>query len=388
MRKIVGSLVLGVLVGACGGGGEAVKPVEAPAAPTVAPPTPPTPEVTPAPTAEAPAKPSAQDAAKALVGAVSDSLNTHDLAKFTATYTDDAVLVVAGNPEPIKGREAIGADTKRAFDAFPNLKMGFSRVWAKGDVYVCEWVDTATHSGDLMGIKATEKPVGYTGLSIVWVNADGKIKEEHRYLDLGTVLAQVGASKAKARPVATLPTSIEWHFAKSDAAEDKGVEGLKSAYAAFEKKDDKAMGDMSADDITWDDLLMPAPMKGKADAVKYWKTFMTAFPDLKAPATNSWGVEDFAIAEIAFTGTPKGAIMGLTSQTKKPVTLHIVDIVQMKDGKVTKGWSYGNGVELLMQFGLMRPPGGPAVKPEPKPPTPKTDGKGATPKTDTKPIKK
>jgi steroid delta-isomerase-like uncharacterized protein len=379
MRTIVGSLVLGALVVGCGGAGDAQKPVEAPPPPTVAPPTPPTTaDATPTPPDTTAAKPSTQDATKALVGAVSDSLNAHDSAKFAAIFADDAVLVVAGMPEPVKGREAIGADTKRFFDGYPNVKMGVSRVWGTGDVVVCEWVDNGTNSGEMAGMKATDKPVGYTGLSIVWVNGDGKIKEEHRYLDLGTILAQTGVSKAKARPITPLPTSTEWHFAKSDAGEDKGVEGLKAGYAAFEKKDDKAMGDMVTDDVLWDDLMAPAPTKGKAETVKYWKSFMTAFPDLKAPATNVWGVEDFAIAEMAFTGTPKGAIMGLTSQTKKPVALHLVDIVQTKDGKIVKGWSYGNSVELLAQFGLMKPAAAPKADAKP----------AAAPKADAKPAAK
>lgn len=373
MRTIFGSLVMGAIVVGCGGGGEGQKPVEAPPAPTVAPPAPTT-TAEPAPTTAAtPAKPSMQDMQKALVGAVVDSLNAHDPAKFSANYADDAVLVVAGMPDPIKGKDAIAADAKMAFSAFPNMKMGVSRAWGKNDVVVCEWVDNGTQSGDLMGIKATEKPVGYTGLSIVWVNADGKVKEEHRFFDVGTVMAQIGASKAKARPIPAIPSSVEWHWAKGDATEDKGVDAMKAGYAAFEKKDDKAMGDMVADDVVWDDLIAPAATKGKAETVKYWKAFMTAFPDLKSPPSNVWGVEDFAIAEITFTGTPKSAIMGLTSQTKKPVALHLVDIVQAKDGKIIKGWSYGNSAELLTQFGLMKPPGAAAAKTDAAKPAPKAD---------------
>ena len=388
MRTIVGSLVLSALVVACGAGGDAQKAVEAPPPPVVAPPTPPVTDTPPAATADtttAP-KPSMQDTAKALVGSMSDALNAHDQAKVAALYTDDAVLVFAGMPEPIKGKDAIGTDTKKFFDGFPNVKMGVSRVWAKGDVIVCEWVDNATNSGEMHGMKATDKPVGYFGLSVVWLSTDGKVKEEHRYVDIGTVLAQTGVSKAKARAIPPLPTSTEWHFAKSDAGEDKAVDAIKAGYASFEKKDDKAMGDMVTDDVVWDDLMAPAPTKGKAETVKYWKAFMTAFPDLKATTTNAWGVEDFAIAEMTFTGTPKAPIMGLTSQTKKPVALHLVDIVQTKDGKIVKGWSYGNGVELVAQFGLMKPPpGAPGAKADAKP-----DAKagGAAPKADAKPAPK
>src|ERR1700733_6373776 len=110
MRTIFGSVVLGAIVVACGGGGDSQNPVEAPPAPTVAPPAPTT-TADPAPTtAAAPAKPSMQDMQKALVGAVADSVNAHDPAKFSANYADDATVTIAGLPDSIKGKDAIAAD--------------------------------------------------------------------------------------------------------------------------------------------------------------------------------------------------------------------------------------------------------------------------------------
>jgi steroid delta-isomerase-like uncharacterized protein len=384
MRKVIGGLVLAALVAACGGSAETQKPIAAPLPPKDEPA--PTASDTTAPDAGAAAStpattaPSKEDSAKALVAALQDAINAHDPAKFAANYADDATVVVAGSPEPHKGTDAIAAHLKKALDGFPNAKVAWKRVWVKGDVLVGEWVETGTNSGPMMGMPATEKPVGYVGLSIFFTNDAGKVKEEHRYVDVGTILAQVGASKAKARPVATLPASTEWHWAKADAVDDKALAAVKSTYAAFEKKDDKAFADLNTDDIVWDDLVAPGPTKGKAEAVKQFKAFTAAFPDLKMQATSTWAVEDFVIAEVTTTGTPKGSFMGLVSQTKKPVTLHMADVVQLKDGKAVSGWSYGNSVELLSQFGLMKPPG--AAKPDAK-----ADAKPA-PKPETKPAAK
>lgn len=368
MRNVIGGLVLAALAAACGGSSDAQKPIAAPLAPKDEPPLAAAADTTSA-TADAgaaaptTATPSKDEAAKALVASIQDAINAHDPAKFAANYTDDATVVVAGSPAPHKGTDAIAAHLKKALDGFPNAKVAFRRVWVKGDVLVGEWVETATNSGPMMGMPATEKPVGYVGLSVLFTNDAGKVREEHRYVDVGTIMAQVGASKAKARPLATLPASIEWHWAKADADEKVGATA-KATYAAFEKKDEKAFADLNSDDIVWDDLVAPGPTKGKAEAVKQFKAFTTAFPDLKMQATNVWVVEDFAITEVTTTGTPKGSFMGLVSQTKKPVTLHMADVVQVKDGKAVNGWSYGNSVELLAQFGLMKTPG--ATKPEPK----------------------
>jgi steroid delta-isomerase-like uncharacterized protein len=307
------------------------------------------------------------------VGAIADAINAHDPAKFAASYADDATLTVAGFPEPIKGKDAIQADTKKYVDAFPNVKFAFARAWGKNEVLVTEWVVNGTHSGEFMGMKATEKPVGYTGLSIASVNPDGKIKEEHRYFDVGTMLAQMGMAPkgVKARAVPQLPSSVEWHWSKGD--EDKPVDVTKALYAATEKKDEKAFGDLVTDDIMWDDAMAPAPTKGKGDMLKGLKQFTAAFPDLKMTTSNAYGVEDFALVEYTLTGTNKASLMGLPI-AKKPVTLHGADVVLIKDGKVAKGWTYCNGAELLVQVGAMKPPGAPPAKdakPAPKPAAPK-----------------
>jgi hypothetical protein len=54
------------------------------------------------------------------------------------------------------------------------------------------------------------------------------------------------------------------------------------------------------------------------------------------------------------------------------VTLHGADVVLLKDGKIAKCWSYGNGAELLAQVGALKPPAPPKdAKAPPKPAAPK-----------------
>jgi hypothetical protein len=62
-------------------------------------------------------------------------------------------------------------------------------------------------------------------------------------------------------------------------------------------------------------------------------------------------------------GTHKGDL-GPLKATKKPVSLHGIDIMTIKDGKIQAGSGYSNSVELLAQTGLL-----------PKPKAAKTDAK-------------
>jgi steroid delta-isomerase-like uncharacterized protein len=161
----------------------------------------------------------------------------------------------------------------------------------------------------------------------------------------------------KGRPVPTLATGAPVVVVSTNAPEEaKNVEVANKMWAAFEKKSEADFLATQTDDVAWDDLTMPEPIKGKAATKKFFGDVTKAFPDVKVTPVNSWAVGDFVITENAVTGTHKGAFMGI-QPTKKSMTMHDIDIVQFKDGKMVKGTTYGNGGEMLMQLGLLPMPG-------------------------------
>jgi steroid delta-isomerase-like uncharacterized protein len=372
-------VAVGVLLAACGGGADENKGPATPTTPVA------TATATTAPTAEAPKKEepkqaqlSPAEAQKKTMMEFGAAMNAHDAKKVAALYTDNAVMKMAGMPD-LTGREAIQGHFQKMFDAMPNGKGADTRVWMKGDVAIGEWAMTGTHTGEFMGIKGTEKPVGMMGADVIWFTPEGQIKEQHSYMDMGTIMSQIGVSKHKARAVPTLPTTPPQVFTSTAAAdEQKNVDAATKMMGAFEKKSEADFIGAVADDITWDDMTQPETMKGKDSGKKYFKMMTTAFPDGKITSSNVWGIGDYVIVENTMTGTQKGAL-GPIAATKKPVTLHGIDIMQFKDGKIVKGWSYGNSGEMMMQLGLMPQPG--AAKADVK----KGDmKKGDAPKTDAK----
>ena len=165
--------------------------------------------------------------------------------------------------------------------------MGESRVFVKGEVVISEWVMTATHSGDLMGFKATEKPVGLQGASVMWFTPEGLIKEEHVYHNLSTILSQTGISKDKGRAVAALPSGApEIAIAKESPEEKANVELMEKLNKAWEAKKADDVVAVFGNDASWDDLTLPAPSKGAKEIKKYVGTFITAVPDAKLATTN------------------------------------------------------------------------------------------------------
>jgi len=374
----VAAVVLAVTLGACGG--EEAKPQPVVPQPAVEPA--PTPPVVEAPKEEAKPAPSMADMQKQTGMGIAQAMNAHDAKKMASFYTENAVIKFAGMPD-VTGRDAIAAMWQKNFDSVSNSKGGANHVYVKGDVVVIEFSWAGTDAG-MGGMKATEKPVGANGVDIMWFSPDGLVKEQHTYVDMGTIMSQVGASKQKARPVPTVPTTPPAvTVATNSADEQKNVDAATKMFGAFEKKSsDDFMGGAS-DDITWDDMTQPETMKGKAAGKKYFTAMTTAFPDVKATTQNAWGIGDVVIAEGTITGTQKGAFFGI-QPTKKQISLHGVDIIQFKDGKIVSGRSYGNGAEMMMQLGLMPQPGAKDAKGAP---AGKTDAKGAPAgKTDAKPA--
>ncbi len=353
MRKLSFGLAIGFVLVACGGGGEEAQPPKAPEPVATAPA--PTVSATAEAPKEEPKKESPAELQAKTLKAYGEALNAHDAKKLAGLYADNAVVKVAGAPDST-GRDAIAASYQKLFDAFSNYKSAPSRIFTKNDVAVVEWAFNGTHSGDLWGIKATEKPVGAQGVDVFWFDDKGQIKEQHVYYDGNTILAQAGVSKHKARPIPALPTAMPQPVTSSGSPEEqKNVDAVKAMDAALESKKEADFLATVADNVEYDDMTQPQTMKGKADAKKFFKEMTTAFPDAKFQVVNSWGFGDIVVAEGSMTGTNKGAFFGMPA-TKKPLSMKSIDIYQFKDGKLVHGWSYGNGADMMMQLGLMPQP--------------------------------
>ena len=113
------------------------------------------------------------------------AMNAHDAKKIASFYTENAVLKMAGMPDLDRSRGDRRRCGRRTSTPRRTRRARASRVFMKGDVVVVEWAWAGTHSGDMMGIKATEKPVGAMGVDVMWFSPDGLVKEQHTYIGHG-----------------------------------------------------------------------------------------------------------------------------------------------------------------------------------------------------------
>ncbi len=357
MRNVV--CLFPVFLALACGGGNAELPPPPPPPPAPAPPPPPPPKAAKAP--ESP-KPSLADLEKMALKGAAEALNGHDAKKVASAYTEDATITVAGLND-LSGRAAIAANMQEWFDTFSKVKVGFSRVWTKNDVMVIEWVLNGTHTGELFGVKGNDEPIGHLGLSVLFFDQDGRVKAEHRYGDLGTVMEQAtGKSK---KPIPAIPIAPEMISATGAPEEEARAEAVKAIYGAVEKKSEADFLAKLADDTEYEGHL--GTIKGKNDAKKFFGTFTKAFPDAKFDVTASWGVGDYAIVEYTLKATHKAPILNVPA-TNRRVTVHAVDVFKINDGKVQKAQTYSNGLELMSQLNVVKVDLQPTAA---SPPTPK-----------------
>lgn len=368
MRSTIIAALAVVTLGLAACGGEEPQPV----APPPPPPPPPAPTASAAPVdttpPPAPPKPVLADVIPQALKTMGDAFNAHDAQKMASIFTDDAAVYAYGEGEThSKGDMSNGM--QQFFQTFGDAKSAAPRVWIKGNVAIAEIVWAGTMTGDMMGMKANNKPVGGTRLHIMWFNDDGLVKEMHEYGDDASTMMQMMGKKG-APPVPTIPTNPpEVHVAKGTPDEDKLADLAKTVADTFSKDDAKAAAALFADDadMSMNDG-MPAT-KGKKAISKLIPTFYKTIPDMKDAVSNAWGVDGFVIVEHVISGTDKGA-MGPIPATGKPITgWHMADILQpTADGKIAHDWGYANTNEMLAQVGALKAPGGDNAKPAPAKP--------------------
>ena len=83
----------------------------------------------------------------------------------------------------------------------PDIRITVDQVIEEGDTTACRFTARGTHSGDGMGIKATNRPIRVTGMCMMrW--RDGQIIEGWNEFDAAGLMGQIGGPAGAAAPPA------------------------------------------------------------------------------------------------------------------------------------------------------------------------------------------
>jgi len=91
-----------------------------------------------------------------------------------------------------------------------------------------------------------------------------------------------------------------------------------------------------------------------ADAgVAVAETFLTAFPDMVFELRAQYAPsDDVSIIEFTAKGTHQAPLEDIPA-TGRPVTMHVCNVLEVRDGKIHREREYYDTISLLQQLGVM-----------------------------------
>jgi steroid delta-isomerase-like uncharacterized protein len=95
---------------------------------------------------------------------------------------------------------------------------------------------------------------------------------------------------------------------------------------------------------------------GPEGSIDFSRMWADGFPDGRVQVDNVFTAGDSVAVEYTGTGTQTGPLRspgGEIPATGRSVTLHLCDVLEIKDGKIRSVRSYFDSASLLMQLGVM-----------------------------------
>src|SRR5919112_982053 len=96
------------------------------------------------------------------------------------------------------------------------------------------------------------------------------------------------------------------------------------------------------------------PMDRDGNKKEFLAPFAKAFPDLHRNIVDMVAEGDKVAVSVNVTGTYKGEFQGIPA-TGKQVSFTAMDILTIKDGKVTEEWATADMMGLMQQIGAIPP---------------------------------
>jgi steroid delta-isomerase-like uncharacterized protein len=282
-----------------------------------------------------------------------DALNAHDVAQMDSYWTDDIVYDFVHQPPPLNGKEEVAALFGGLFQGIPDLHSTQTRILVSGNIMVTEAVVTGTHLGELSGIPATGNSLQMVALHI-WEFEGDKVKHVTEYLDMASMLMQIGVMPAAELDPALLVPSITLPEAEPI--------GLAPLEANAEANSLWNAHDLSvyAKVVHPDAEIQIAPLGltlSREGYIASQELYLLGFPDLNMEDIRTIDMGDgWVLNEILWKGTHTGLYFDILA-TGRPVEIMGAFLARYdSDGLITNLNIYFDNLTVLAQLGLFPPP--------------------------------
>jgi len=124
-----------------------------------------------------------------IVKEIFEAYNRRDIDFIINSFADDLIFVLPSG-ETI-GKDGLPQAYSMLFDVFQDGKWSTPRVISKGNVVAVEILVEGTHTGEFLGIPATDKKIEIPAVWFIDFNEEGKIERVIDYWNERRFIAQV-----------------------------------------------------------------------------------------------------------------------------------------------------------------------------------------------------
>jgi ketosteroid isomerase-like protein len=286
---------------------------------------------------------------KAVAEAYLSAIATPGMVALKPLLQDDAHLSFPGRDD-VRGREQVIRSHEVLFGAFDERKIATTRVFRTDSAQMLEWTMSGIQKREWLGLAPTNRQMAIQGITLLWTRDDGTITDVHVYFDVAVAKARLGVGP---RELVALP-SPKWPEGPAQVIEQAStpeeaanVKTVRAMLDALEDGSEQTFLAGIGDDIEIDADEHAQPEKGKEAQRTYFKTLRKSISQLDTQVEAIWGVGSFVVVEYFIKGLQLQAFQSIPFQRDRNIRMELVDVVDLKDGKMTRVWRYDNRDALV-----------------------------------------
>jgi ketosteroid isomerase-like protein len=256
---------------------------------------------------------------------------------------DDATFIYVDTKNNAHGRNDVLASHQALFGEIEPRTFAPTRVLVTDRNQVIEWTLEGKD-------KTSKKPIGFRGVTLVDTKDDGTIRSIRVFFDEALFRAQRGQEPKVLAGVALpkLPTGPpEIVVQTQSATEGKNVRVVADWLDALENNQTKYAAAMTAD-VEVQTQELSKPTKGAIDA--YYAQMHKVFGNtLDTQWAIGWGIGDYVVVDYRIVGDMRGrlGVGGWVPAKNGPVTLFVVDVIHLTNGKIDSVARYDDPGQIL-----------------------------------------
>jgi steroid delta-isomerase-like uncharacterized protein len=120
----------------------------------------------------------------------------------------------------------------------------------------------------------------------------------------------------------------------------------------FNRGNMSMVDELFAADFVEHEELPPGIPRDREGVIQLTSMLRSAFPDFKATIDDMIAEGDKVVIRQTWSGTQKGEFMGIPP-TGKSVSIGVIDIIRMADGKVMEHWGQMDSMGMMQQLGAI-----------------------------------